>query len=63
MGTAMYRPWVCRAKLGGQRSVNRSERSQRPPLVDQRSCELSIGIQNGGFRCETSRESRPQRLL
>jgi hypothetical protein len=28
MGTAMYRPWVCRAKLGGQRSINPRERSQ-----------------------------------
>lgn len=60
MGTAIYRPWVCRAKLRGQRSVNRSERSQAPSLSGSVSpAEHSVGIIAG----ETSRESRPQRLL
>jgi len=64
MGTAMYRPYVCRAKLGGERSVSRSERSQRPPFVDEpHICVVigarpSIALPAGGatrrFRCETS---------
>jgi len=45
MSTAMYRPWVCRAKLRGQRSVNHSERSRRPPLLDQQALRSSASGQ------------------
>jgi len=38
MGTAMYRPYVCRAKLGGERSVNCSERSQCLPADEVHIC-------------------------
>ena len=64
MGTAMYRPCVRRAKPGGERSVNRSERSQHLPCADETHicvvmwARLSIAChpaaQRRGFRCETS---------
>jgi hypothetical protein len=62
MGRAMYRPWVRRAKLGGERSGNRSERSQRPPLGDQRVLAAEAA-RIGAVRRKTTCESRPRRLL
>lgn len=61
MGTAMYRPWVCRAKLGGERSVSPSERSVAAPSlsVSAGPAELGIGIIVRSDASLTTCESQP----
>ena len=54
MGTAMYRPWVCRAKLRGQRSISPGERSQRSPLGDQWSYGAQRRVHHVSCHCDPS---------